>query len=60
MYTQNKIDKSGYVTDLIMKNQSLLLEVNAFLTNSNTHKKVILFMCPELRLDNEMLESITN
>jgi hypothetical protein len=60
MYTQNKIDKSGYVTDYIMKNQSLLLEVNAFLTNSNTHKKVILFMCPELRLDNEMLESITN
>ena len=60
MYAQNKIEKSGYVTDYIMKNQSLLLEVNAFLTNSNTHKKVILLMCPELRLDNEMLESITN
>jgi hypothetical protein len=60
MYTQNKVEKSGLITDYIMKNQSLLLEVNAFLTNSNTHKKVILCMCPELRLDNEMLDSITN
>jgi hypothetical protein len=60
MYTENKKKKDVQVTDYIMKYQCLLLEVNAFLTNSNTHKKVILFMCPELRLDQEMIESITN
>ena len=48
------IDKS----DFIMKNQSLLLEVIAFLTNSNTHKKIILHMCPELRMDQKLLDSI--
>jgi hypothetical protein len=60
MYTENKKKKDIQVTDYIMKYQCLLLEVNAFLTNSNTHKKVILFMCPELRLDQDMIESITN
>ena len=60
MYMENKKKKDVQVTDYIMKYQSLLLEVNAFLTNSNTHKKVILFMCPELRLDQEMIESITD
>jgi hypothetical protein len=59
MYMENKKKKDVQVTDYIMKYQSLLLDVNAFLTNSNTHKKVILFMCPELRLDQEMIESIT-
>ncbi len=48
------IDKS----DFLMKYQSLLLELNAYLTNSNTHKKIILHMCPELRMDQKMLESI--
>ena len=60
MCTENKKKKDGYVTDYIMKYQGLLLEVNAFLTNSNTHKKVILFMCPELRLDQDMIETIAN
>jgi hypothetical protein len=46
--------------DYIMLNQNLFLEVRAFLTNSNTHKKVIIAMCPELRLDNKMLESLTD
>ena len=45
-------------SDYLMKYQGLLLEVNAYLTNSNTHKKVILFMCPELRLDQKLLDSI--
>jgi hypothetical protein len=45
-------------SDFIMKYQSILLEVNAFLTNSNTHKKIILHMCPELRIDQKLLESI--
>ena len=45
--------------DYIMSNQNLFLEVRSFLTNSNTHKKVIIMLCPELRLDNKMLEAIT-
>jgi hypothetical protein len=47
------IDKS----DFLMKYQSLLLEVNAYLTNTNIHKKIILHMCPELRMDQKLLES---
>ena len=50
------IDKSDY----LMNNQTILLEVVAFLTNSNTHKKIILHMCPELRMDQKLLESIEN
>jgi hypothetical protein len=46
-------------SDYLMKNQTLLLEVNAFLTNSNTHKKIILHMCPELRVEQKLLEMIT-
>ena len=49
------IDRSDY----LMKYQTILLEVNAFLTNTNTHKKIILQMCPELRIDQKLLESIT-
>jgi hypothetical protein len=45
--------------DYIMENQTLFIEVRSFLTNINTHKKVILFMCPELRLDQKMLDEIT-
>jgi hypothetical protein len=45
--------------DYIMLNQNLFLEVRSFLTNSNTHKKVIIMLCPELRLDSKMLEAIT-
>ena len=44
--------------DYIMEYQTLFIEVRAFLTNINTHKKVILFMCPELRLDQKMLDAI--
>ena len=50
----SSIDKS----DFLMKYQSILLEVIAFLTNSNTHKKIILHMCPELRMDQKLLDSI--
>ena len=45
--------------DYIMEYQTLFIEVRSFLTNINTHKKVILFMCPELRLDQKMLDAIT-
>ncbi len=48
------IEKSDY----IMKYQSLLLELNAYLNNSNTHKKIILHMCPELRMNQKLLDSI--
>jgi len=49
------IDRSDY----LMKYQTILLEVNAYLTNTNTHKKIILQMCPELRIDQKLLEAIT-
>jgi hypothetical protein len=52
---KHDIDRSDY----LMKNQTSLLEVNAFLTDSNTHKKIILQMCPELRIEEKLLESIT-
>ena len=41
-----------------MEKQGLLLDVNAFLTNPNTHKKIILNMCSELRMDDLLLESL--
>jgi hypothetical protein len=59
MYNENKIKKDSCVTDYIMEYQGLLFEVNSYLTNSNTHKKIIIHMCPELRLDNKLLDTIT-
>ncbi len=56
MYNENKTKKNISVTDYIMEKQGLLLDVNAFLTNPNTHKKIILNMCPELRIDDKYLE----
>jgi hypothetical protein len=58
MYEKNKKEKNPSVIDYIMKYQSLLIDVNAFLTNSNVHKKIIIYMCPELRIDDNMLEMI--
>jgi hypothetical protein len=55
MYNENKIKKNINVTDYIMEKQGLLLNVNAFLTNPNTHKKIILNMCSELRIDDKLL-----
>ena len=52
-------NKTRETMDYIMLNQNLFLEVRSFLTNSNTHKKVIIMLCPELRLDTKMLEEIT-
>ncbi len=56
MYNENKIKKNINVTDYIMEYQGLLFEVNAFLTNPNTHKRIILQLCPELRFEDNMLE----
>jgi hypothetical protein len=58
MYNENKIKKDINVTDYIMEKQGLLLDVNAFLTNPNTHKKIVLNMCSELRMDDLLLESL--
>ena len=55
MNYENKIKKNIKVTDFIMEKQGLLLDINAFLTNPNTHKKIILNMCPELRMDDMLL-----
>ena len=56
MYNENKIKKNISVTDYIMEYQGLLFEINAFLTNPNTHKRIILQLCPELRFEDNMLE----
>ena len=58
MYNENKIKKNINVTDYIMEKQGLLLDVNAFLTNPNNHKKIILNMCSELRMNDILLESL--
>jgi hypothetical protein len=55
MYNENKKKKNISVTDYIMEYQGLLFEVNAFLTNPNTHKRIILQLCPELRFDDNLL-----
>ena len=44
-------DKSDY----IMENQKLLFEVVSFLTNSNTHTKIITQLSPNLRCDEQLL-----
>jgi hypothetical protein len=60
MYNDNKVKRDVSVTDYIMKYQGLLFDVNAFLTDSNVHKKIIIYMCPELRTDDIVLNAITN
>ncbi len=45
-------------SDYLMKYSTLLLEVNAYLTNPKTHKQIILQLCPELRMDQKLLEAI--
>ena len=59
MHKENKINKDISVTDYLMKNQSILFEVTAYLTNSNTHKKIMIQMCPELRMEQKLLDAIT-
>ena len=56
MYNENKIKKNISVTDYIMEYQGLLFDINSFLTNPNTHKRIILQLCPELRFDEKYLE----
>ena len=56
MYNENKVNKNISVTDYIMEYQGLLFEVNAFLTNPNTHKRIIIQLCPELRFEDNFLE----
>jgi len=56
MYNENKTKKNINVTDYIMEKQGMLLNVNAFLTNPNTHKRIILNLCSELRLNEKFLE----
>jgi hypothetical protein len=58
MYNENKIKKDINVTDYIMEKQGLLLNVNAFLTSPITHKKIVLYMCSELRMDDKLLLQI--
>jgi hypothetical protein len=56
MYNENKKNKNTSVSDYIMEYQGLLFDINSFLTNPNTHKKIIIQLCPELRFDDNLLE----
>jgi hypothetical protein len=55
MYNENKIKKNVKVSDYIMEYQGLLFDINSFLTNPNTHKKIIIQLCPELKFDENLL-----
>jgi hypothetical protein len=54
-----KKNKTHEERDYVMSNQDIFIEVRSFLMNTNTHKKVILYMCPELRMDDKILNAIT-
>ena len=56
MYNENKIKKDIGITDYIMEYQGLLFDVNSFLTDPNTHKRIILNMCSGLRFEENLLE----
>jgi hypothetical protein len=56
MYNENKIKKNVSVSDYIMEYQGLLFDINSFLTSPNTHKKIIIQLCPELKFDENLLE----
>jgi hypothetical protein len=45
MCEKNRIERNSSVTEYVLKHRGLLLDVNAYLTNSNAHKKIILYMC---------------
>ena len=53
-----KKNKTSDERDYVMKYQDIFIEVRSYLMNTNTHKKVILYLCPELRLDDKMLKSL--
>jgi hypothetical protein len=54
-----KKNKTREEREYVMSNQDIFIEVRSFLMNNNTHKKVILHMCPELRMDDKVLYAIT-
>ena len=43
-----------------MSNQYIFTEAISYLMNTNTHKRVMLYMCPELRIDDKVLNAITD
>jgi hypothetical protein len=53
-----KKNKTSDERDYVMKYQDIFIEVRSYLMNTNTHKKIILYLCPELRLDDKMLKSL--
>jgi Txe/YoeB family toxin of Txe-Axe toxin-antitoxin module len=54
-----KKNKTQEERDYVMFYQDVFIEVRSYLINTNTHKKVILYMCPELRIDDKVLNAIT-
>jgi hypothetical protein len=55
-----KKNKTSEERDYVMYYQDIFIEVRSYLMNNNTHKKIMLYMCPELRIDDKILNAITN
>jgi len=55
-----KKNKTQEERDYVMTNQDVFIEVRSYLMSSNLHKKVMLYMCPELRMDDKVLLAITD
>jgi hypothetical protein len=55
-----KKNKTQEERDYVMSNQDIFIEVRSYLMNTNLHKKVMLYMCPELRIDDKVLNAITS
>jgi hypothetical protein len=51
----NLIKSTTERSDYLMENQTILLKVVSFLTNSNTHTKIITQLSPKLRCDERLL-----
>jgi hypothetical protein len=52
---ENLIKSTNERSDYLMENQTILLKVVSFLTNSNTHTKIITQLSPKLRCDERLL-----
>ena len=52
---ENLIKSTTERSDYLMENQTLLLEVVSFLTNSNTHTKIVMHLSPNLRCEDKLI-----
>ena len=51
----NKTKRDTRLMDYFMLNQKRMFEVLSFITNSTTHTRIMMLLCPELRFDERIL-----